>query len=104
MTDTTHAAKATHDSAPIVLSRCRWCGSTLRGRPTKTQFCSRVCRDSCHNLRKSRGEEIYDLLMAWSHSYKNRWVLTDIGRIVRAWRDDDATRGRATALCQRSRA
>jgi len=76
---------------PTSTPPCAYCGA-----PTTTRWCSAECRVAHHNLRRLRGAAIYDLLMLWGSSYRERSALTDIGRTVRRWHREDAERGRRT--------
>lgn len=71
---------------------CQTCGATLADKSITARFCSSKCRSDMHNLRRVRGDQIYDLLMARASSYKNRKLITDIDRMVRAWLVDDKKR------------
>ena len=63
---------------------------------TNRMFCSTHCKDDYHNIRKLRGNQVYDLLMTRSANYKNRNLLTVVDRLVRSWRAEDAEASRRT--------
>lgn len=78
---------------------CRTCGAPLAGPRAgalNNLFCGSTCRSRMHNLRMRRGEQVYDLLMARVSSYRNRNLITEIDRMVRAWLEEDRAAGRVT--------
>lgn len=76
-------------------SQCEQCGASLRGKPLGAKFCSHACARSRHNTRMLRGARLHDMLVEWRRSYKNRHMLTDIGREVAKWIEEDARRAEA---------
>lgn len=75
---------------------CQMCGGTLSQKHTSARFCSSKCRSDMHNLRRVRGDQIYDLLMRRGSSYKNRYLITSVDRMVRAWLEEDRRNGITT--------
>lgn len=87
----------------LIASKCRWCHSPLPdGSRASIRYCQKSCRDNMRNLRMARGGELHDALMVWAGDYRQRKTLTDIGRIVRAWIEEDiaANRGLPDGLWQ----
>ena len=76
--------------------KCVWCGAPFSVGSARKRCCSGSCVNALHNLRKTRGDQIYDLLMVRAESYLNRSLLTEIDRMVRQWRADDKAAGRVT--------
>lgn len=66
---------------------CRECGA-----PCQRSFCSKPCRMTWHNRRKSRGAEFYDFVMALRYerdeaTKAEAW--TTLCSLARACRDSD---------------
>lgn len=73
---------------------CRICHTPLRAKARA--YCSAACKTISHNIRKVRGDQIYDLLMTRAESYKNRNLITEIDQMVRGWLEEDKVAGRKT--------
>jgi hypothetical protein len=73
---------------------CPWCGTPVVPNPTgrRRRYCAVECKQDHANLKRLRGAEIHDLLCKWRSNYRNRPLLTDIGRIVAGWLVEDERR------------
>ncbi len=71
---------------------CEHCCKPIEGRKGHARFCGPECAKKRHNVKMLRGAKVYDLLVTWRSSYKNRHLLTQINREVKAWIDEDAKR------------
>ena len=73
-------------------SRCEHCGKSLQGRRMGARFCSHACARDRMNVKMVRGARAHDLLVEWRGSYKKRYLLTEIGRLVAEWIEADRQR------------
>jgi len=73
-------------------SRCEHCGESLRSRRVGARFCSHACARDRMNVKMVRGAKVHDLLVEWQGSYKKRYLLTEIGRLVAGWIEADKRR------------
>lgn len=78
----------------MLRSKCLACGKPIKDGSKRALFCSNPCAKVYSNTRMKRGAQVHDLLVEWRRSYKNRHLLTEIGRIVKGWIDEDAGIGR----------
>lgn len=71
---------------------CQECGSPFAARTLEDAFCSSHCRVTFNNRRKSRGAELYDLVMAWRYERSLASTLklfTKIAQMARSFREED---------------
>jgi hypothetical protein len=95
---------------------CRWCSAGLdvdaytgraRGAlPGRArEFCGPTCASRWHALRRARGEQAYDVLIAWAtarHGKGSGAILTDLTRMVKVWLEEDLKAGRRKPKAPRS--
>ncbi len=70
---------------------CRECGAPCSKRGAS--FCRPSCRAAWHNRRKSRGAELYDLVMAMRYDRTGASAanaMTVLSNLARAYHDADA--------------
>jgi hypothetical protein len=80
--------------------KCLECGDTFTPKREDQRYCiarSPKCRLEAHNRELVRGREIYRAAYHWILSNgkgENAWLLTEVSRKIRQWRDEDRAEGR----------
>jgi predicted nucleic acid-binding Zn ribbon protein len=77
---------------------CSECSSEFQPIRVDQHFCSAACRNLEHNRELVRGREVYRAAYHWILSNgkgENAWLLTEVSRMIRRWRDADREEGRA---------
>ena len=79
-----------------IACECRECGAPFQAARRTAAFCGVDCKTTWNNRRKSRGADLYDLIMTMrydrSHATAEGVDWTLVSNIARAFRDADKAR------------